>query len=82
MASEPDQDRIQAAFATVLKRLREGRGMTQEDLGFEAGVGRVSVTMMETGRRLPTLPTLFRLAEALGVSGAELVGAVEAENRS
>ena len=76
MPVDPD---LQTAFSTVLRRLREGRAMTQADLAFEAGVGRVSVTMMETGRRLATLPTLFRLAAALGVSPEEFVAQVREE---
>ena len=85
MGTEPtptDRDGpLRAAFATALRRLREGRSMTQEDLAFASGVGRVSIAQMETGRRLPGLPTLFRLAAGLDVTAAELVGYVEAAGR-
>lgn len=72
-------DPLSPAFATVLRRLREERSMTQEDLAFESGVGRVAIAMMETGRRLPTLPTLFRLAGPLGVSPATVIERVSRE---
>ena len=82
MGTEPTEghrdDPLRAAFATALRRAREGREMTQEDLAFASGVGRVSIAQMETGRRLPGLATVFRLASGLGVPAAELVGAVEA----
>ena len=79
--TDRDDDPLRRAFATALRQLREGRGMTQEDLAFEAGVGRVSIAQMETGRRLPSLPTVVRLAAGLGVTAAELVGRVEAAGR-
>lgn len=72
---------IQLAFGTVLRRLREERGMTQEDLAHESGVGRVSIAMMETGKRLPTLPTIFRLADALGEKPEDIVRLLRAEAR-
>lgn len=75
-------DPLQTAFATVIKRLRESRAMTQEDLAFESGVGRVSIAMMETGRRIPTLPTVFRLADALGVEPDEVVRLVVREQEA
>ena len=80
MGTRTDRDDapLRRAFATALRRLREDRSMTQEDLAFAAGVGRVSIAQMETGRRLPSLPTAFRLAAGLGVTAAELVGRVEA----
>ena len=73
---------IQTAFSTVLRRFREERKMSQEDLAFESNVGRVSIAMMETGKRLPTLPTLFRLARGLSVRPGEFVEAVSAETRA
>ena len=53
--------------------------MTQEDLAAESGVNRVSIAKMETGHRLPKLPTLFQLADALGIRASELVRLVEEE---
>ena len=70
---------LHAALATTLRRLRQEREMTQEDLAFESGVGRVSIAKMETGRRLPSLPTLFELSRALGVTPGDFVKALAAE---
>ena len=68
---------LNRSFAAALRRLRERRDMTQEDLAFASGVGRVAIAQMETGRRLPSLPTLFRLAAGLEMTTAEFVGEVE-----
>src|SRR5262249_44884571 len=55
-----------------LRRLREQKGWTQTDLATKAKVHRVSVARIETQTMLPTLPTLERLAKALGVPVGEL----------
>jgi len=69
----------QQAFATVLRRLRHERSLTQEDLAFESGVARTFIAKMELGQRQPTITTIFRLAAALGVTPAEVVAAVSRE---
>lgn len=62
-----------AAFGTALRRHRLARGLTQEDLAFESGVDRTFIARIESGRRQPTITTVFRLAQALGVPAAEVV---------
>jgi XRE family transcriptional regulator, regulator of sulfur utilization len=57
-----------------LRRLRERKGWTQLQLATKARLHRVSVTKIEAQTMLPTLPTLERLAKALGVPVAELLG--------
>lgn len=68
---------LHTSFGTVLRRLRAERGMTQEDLAFASGAGRAAIARMETGRQLPSMPTLVRLAAALGVDASEVVRLVE-----
>lgn len=67
------------AFGVVLRRLRLEAGLTQEQLGFEADLRRTYVSILELGQQQPTLTTIFKLAQALGRSAADLVGEVEAE---
>jgi transcriptional regulator with XRE-family HTH domain len=50
-----------------LRRLRAGQGMTQEILAKKAGISRVYVARLETGKQDPTLTTLKKLAKALKV---------------
>jgi XRE family transcriptional regulator of biofilm formation len=55
-------------LSTVIKRLREEKGLTPEELATRAGVTRPYVSMIESGeRKSPSLPVLKRLAKALGV---------------
>ncbi|MBB6579875.1 transcriptional regulator with XRE-family HTH domain [Comamonas odontotermitis] len=56
---------------------RKQAGMTQEQLGFEAGVERNYVSMLELGQRQPTVGTLFSLAKALQVRPSILVALLE-----
>jgi transcriptional regulator with XRE-family HTH domain len=58
----------------VVKKLREQQGMTQAELAKKAGVTEAYVSMLESGaRKNPSLPTLKKLARALGVSLPELL---------
>lgn len=67
------------AVGRVVKRFRESRRLSQEVLSGFAGIGRTHLSMIERGERKPTLDTLFKLAESLGVKPHELVEAIEEE---
>lgn len=60
-------------FIMRLKKFRHDRGMTQEALAEKAGISRVFVARLETGKQDPTLTTLKNLAKALKVKVGELV---------
>lgn len=67
----------EAGFGQVLRELRTGAGLSQEDLGFESGLDRTYISMLERGLRQPTLTTLFTLAQALQMRASEIVRRVE-----
>jgi len=56
-----------------LRRLREAKGMTQEQLATAAGISRPGYRNIETGQSLPRVDTLQALASSLGVPLGELV---------
>jgi transcriptional regulator with XRE-family HTH domain len=62
------------ALGRALRELRVRRGVPQEAVGFDAGVGKNYVYMAELGRLNPTLVVLLRIARTLGSSLPELVG--------
>lgn len=64
---------IPRAFGRVLRESRLKAELSQEALALEAGIDRTFVSMLERGKRQPTLETLFRLAAVLGISPATLV---------
>ena len=57
----------------TIKRLREGRRLTQARLAELLGVTDKAVSRWETGRGLPDLTLLEPLAKALGISVPELL---------
>lgn len=52
---------------------RERQGLTQVELAEKAGVRRATVSDYERGRQRIDLPTLEKLANALGVDAAMLI---------
>lgn len=60
-----------------IKRLREQRGMTQEELADLVGVHQSKISHCETGARGISLDLAARIATALGVKVDELLPAVE-----
>jgi transcriptional regulator with XRE-family HTH domain len=54
-------------------RLRQEKGLTQEDLESRSGFSQQYLSDLERGKRNPTVVTLYELAQALGVSHLELV---------
>lgn len=56
-------------------RLRQEKGLTQEDVEARSGFSQQYISGLERGRRNPTVITLYELSQALGVSHEELVRA-------
>ena len=56
-----------------VRRLRQARELTQEQLAFEAGLDLTYVGGIERGKRNPSLLVLAKLAAALRAEIADLV---------
>ncbi len=56
-----------------VRRFRLERGMSQEELAFQAGMKRSYLSDLERGTRNPTVRALGRLASALGISPERLL---------
>jgi transcriptional regulator with XRE-family HTH domain len=63
------------SFAVLLRRLREARGLTQEELAERAGIHRTYLSDVERGSRNLSLVNIERLAAALAlpISGLFLI---------
>ena len=70
---------VDAALAAVLRRFREARGLSQEATAQAAGVSLNTYSRIELALASPTWPTVRQIADALGVSMADLGAAVDAE---
>lgn len=61
------------SIANNIKRLREQRGLTQEELAKAVGMSRPAVTQWETGWSQPRMGTIEKLAAFFGVSKSEII---------
>lgn len=60
------------AFAETLRRLRESRGFTQDQLGKQMFVNHSTIARWENGTRLPDATMITRLANILGTDANSL----------
>ena len=72
---------LRDVFAANLRRLRHEKGLSQDDLAYEAEVSRSYLSQLEKGAFYASLKIIGRLAEALGVGPAELLNRGAPENR-
>ena len=67
---------------SVIRSLREGKGLTQEKLAELLHVSAKAVSKWETGRGFPDISLLEPLAQTLGISVLELLSGGATENRN
>ncbi len=66
-------DKIKADFGKHLRKLRENRKWSQEELADRAGMHFTYIGQIEKGLRNPSLVNIYRLAKALKVNAGELL---------
>jgi transcriptional regulator with XRE-family HTH domain len=57
----------------AVRRWRWRRGLTQAQLAVRSGLSRPFIARVETGRQIPSLPTLAKIARALRVRVEKLL---------
>ncbi len=70
-----NEDEILLAETKALQKLkfyREEQNLSQFELSLQSGVSQNMITYIETGKRSPTLKTIIKLCNALGISPAKL----------
>jgi transcriptional regulator with XRE-family HTH domain len=68
---------LDEAFGKSLRRQRLAKLLTQEVLAIEANLSRAYLSDLETGKKDPSLFTIFKLANALELKLSVLIGEVE-----
>lgn len=63
---------IQERLAYNLRRLRQERGLSQEQFAFEVDIHRTYVSDLERGARNPTVRIIEKIAKRLGVFEGDL----------
>lgn len=74
-ARVPDEDAVR--FGAIVTRLRMERGWTIADLSRFSGLNATWLGVLEQGGNVPSLATIFKLAEVFGVEAAEWVREIE-----
>src|SRR2546425_11504569 len=66
--------RTETTFGQRLRQARREAGLSQSELEVRSGIPKARLSRYENGHVLPSIGTLGRLAKALGVSEAALLG--------
>lgn len=66
-------DQLADGVGAAVKAMRVDRGLSTRALAALAGISQPLLSNVENGRALPSVQTLYALAEALGTSPAELL---------
>ncbi len=67
---------IAARLAANVLRCREAAGLSQEQLGYLAGLHRTEISQVERGLRVIRVDTLVKLCAALEVESATLLDGI------
>lgn len=59
---------------TVIREIRQERGLTQDQLAELSRVPRICISRYESGKYYPSLSNAMKLAKVLGVSVEDLIG--------
>lgn len=76
-----DGEWLRVAFGELLKELREQRGLSQAQLALDSELDQTFVSLLERGRRQPSLVTLFALCEALRIEPEAVVRKLSSARR-
>ena len=68
---------VAQAFGAAVREARLQVGIAQEELAHQAGIERSHMGKIERGEHMPTLALALKIARALGISAATLVGRTE-----
>ena len=74
----PQDQSVEKSFGQVLRKIRQEHGLSQEELGLESGYHRTYISLLERGKKNPSLETIFQLATALKVKPSEIISHVQA----
>jgi transcriptional regulator with XRE-family HTH domain len=64
---------LREVFATNLRRLRHAKGLSQDDLAYEAEISRSYLSQLEKGVFYASLKIVGKIASTLEVEPAELL---------
>lgn len=69
------------SLGAELRKARADAGLTQEELARAAKLDRAYISLLENDRKSPTVDTLIRLSNALGVPASTILARMEQPHR-
>jgi transcriptional regulator with XRE-family HTH domain len=67
-----NKENINVLFGKRVRQLRMRKGLSQEELGYEAGLHRTYIGQIERAEKNITLKNIAKIAKELGVNISEL----------
>ncbi len=65
------------AVAAVVRELRQKSGISQEKLADVIDSHQVYISEIENGKKIPSLPILYKIARGLGISLSDIIMRIE-----
>jgi transcriptional regulator with XRE-family HTH domain len=70
---------IEEAFGEAIRELRKEKQISQEKLAEISNLDRSFISLLECGRKQPSLITIFQIAKAFDISASKILSLVEAK---
>lgn len=68
---------IAEAFGAILKEHRKNLNISQEELAHRCDLDRTFISLLERGKRSPTIETIFKVSTNLNSSPSEFIKKIE-----
>lgn len=68
---------ISEAFGLVLKEYRKKVNLSQEELSYRCNLDRTFISLLERGKRNPTIETVFKISISLNTLPSQLIKETE-----
>lgn len=68
---------LESAISIILKELRIESNLSQEKLAHQCGIDRTYISLLERGKRKPTIHVLFKICDHLDILPSEFLKKVE-----
>lgn len=73
---------IEESFGQVIREFRKAKHLSQEKLAELSALDRSFISLLESGKKQPSLITIFQLAKAMSILPSEIIAKVEQKIQS
>ncbi len=68
---------FEKSFRLTIRALREKAGISQESLAADSELDRTYISLLERGKRVPSLTTIHKVSKGLGMPLSEIIKIAE-----